>query len=179
MVDRRRSAPAVSAIIVVRNGEIYLREAIESILAQTYHDWELLVVDDGSTDGTRAIVENYITKSPGRVALYLHADGKGHGISASRNLALAQARGTYVAFLDADDVWEERKLAEQVAIMDGDRELGMVYGRTLIWHSWQAHNKIEDFFYPLGVAPDRRHDPPALFNLLMENKAQTPTTAMR
>jgi hypothetical protein len=88
----------------------------------------------------------------------------------------SEARGSYIGFLDADDIWLPDKLSEQVAIMEADPALGMVYGRTLIWHSWDRTTERQDFYYPLGVRPDGRYDPPTLFELLLENKAQTPTT---
>ena len=134
-------------------------------------------MDDGSTDGTVAIVREYEARLPDKVRLLAHHDGGNHGISASRNRGLEEARGTYVGFLDADDIWTPEKLAEQVPVMEADPELGMIYGRTLIWFSWNdATVNGKDFYYPLGAEPDVRHDPPALFELLLENKAQTPTT---
>jgi len=169
--------PAVSAIIVVRNGEAFLGEAIESILAQTYGDWDLLVVDDGSTDSSAEIVRRYAQRDSGRIRLLAHPGGANLGIAASRNAGIAEARGRHVAFLDADDVWLPEKLAEQVAILDSDPELGLVYGRTLIWHSWERPGKPEDYYYPLGVEHDRRHEPPLLFEELMRNKSQSPTTS--
>jgi glycosyltransferase involved in cell wall biosynthesis len=172
----RAESPAVTAAIVVLNGERFIGEAIASIQAQSFEDWELLVVDDGSTDATVPAVEEALRKSPRPATLLRHADGGNHGIAASRNLALAHARGRYVAFLDADDVWEPDKLREQVAILEADPGLGLVYGRTQIWHSWDGGSGEADYYYPLGVEPDRRHEPPLLFDLLMRNKAQTPTT---
>lgn len=169
--------PAISAIIVVRNGEAFLGEAIESILAQTYSDWELLIVDDGSTDNSAEIVRRFARRDPDRIRLLAHPCGANLGIAASRNAGIAQARGRHVAFLDADDVWLPEKLAEQVAILDSDPELGLVYGRTLIWHSWERPGKREDYYYPLGVEHDRRHEPPLLFEELMRNTSQSPTTS--
>lgn len=176
MADNATRLPQVTAIIVVRNGEDYIREAIDSILQQSFTDWELLIVDDASTDGTTDIVRSYERSLPDKVRLLFHHDGQNHGIGASRNRALGEARGGYIAFLDADDIWLPDKLSEQVAIMAADQALGMVYGRTLIWHSWDGSAGRKDFYYPLGVKPDARYEPPKLFKLLLENKAQTPTT---
>jgi glycosyltransferase involved in cell wall biosynthesis len=167
--------PRVSAIIIVLNGETYIDEAIDSVAAQSFGEWELLVVDDGSSDGTAAIVQRYADGDP-RIRLLRHADGGNHGMSATRNRGLAEARGEFVAFLDADDIWLPDKLAEQVAILDRCPQAAMVYGRTLIWNAWAPAAESADFEYPLGVPADAQYAPPRLFRQLLDNKVQTPTT---
>lgn len=169
--------PRVSVIIIVYNGETYLAEAIDSVLSQTWTDLELLVVDDGSRDGTRELVQTYVAANPDRVRLLRHPGGVNRGMSATRNLGLAHARGEMVAFLDADDVWASGKLAEQVAILDGAPDAGMVYGRALIWHSWRPDADEKDFVYDLGVEPDQLYRPPHLFHLQLKNVYQTPTSS--
>jgi glycosyltransferase involved in cell wall biosynthesis len=172
------TSPIVSVIMIFLNGDRFMVEAIESICAQTHKNWELLLVDDGSTDGSAAIGQRYVQQRPQQVRCLHHPGRENRGMSASRNLGLAHARGEYVAFLDADDVWLPDKLAEQVAIMERHPEAGMVYGRTLIWYSWtgKPEDKELDHTYDLGVLPDTLVQPPVLFHLLLENKAQTPTT---
>ena len=101
--------PLVSVIVPTYNREAYLREAVESVCRQTYPEWELLVVDDGSTDGTRAYLAG-LTDSRIRVILSDHLGNP----NSVRNLALAKARGRYVAFLDSDDWWDPEKLTRQV-----------------------------------------------------------------
>jgi glycosyltransferase involved in cell wall biosynthesis len=101
------STPLVSGVVPVFNGERYLAEALDSMLGQTYSPVEVIVADDGSTDGTRAVVEGY----GGRVR-YLHQPNQGHG--AARNLGLVAAEGEFVAFLDADDLWHPEKLERQM-----------------------------------------------------------------
>jgi len=176
MADHNAIHPVVTAIIVVKDGESYIKEAIDSVLGQSYSDWELLIVDDGSTDGTAGIVRDYEKTLPGKIRLLLHRDGKNHGISASRNRGIEEARGTYIGFLDADDVWLPEKLLEQTSILNGNPSVDMVYGRTLIWHSWDQSSKRSDFYYSLGVDGGACYQPPLLFKLLLENKSQTPTT---
>jgi glycosyltransferase involved in cell wall biosynthesis len=170
--------PRVSAIIIVYNGAAFLREAIGSIIDQTLVDWELIVVDDGSTDESASIADEFVAAKPGQVRLVRHADCKNHGMSAARNLGIAHARGKYIGFLDADDVWLPEKLQEQVAVLEANVSLGMVYGRTTIWYSWgnPEFEGCKDFHYDLGVTPDRAYEPPRLFENLLLNVYQTPTT---
>lgn len=103
-----RRHPLVSCIVPVFNGERYLAEALDSILAQTYRPLEVVVVDDGSTDGTAAIVRGY----DGRVRTVRQVH---QGAPAARNLGMQAARGAFIGFLDADDLWHREKLARQMA----------------------------------------------------------------
>jgi glycosyltransferase involved in cell wall biosynthesis len=99
--------PLVSVIIPTYNRGWVLSEAIDSVLAQDFQDYELIVVDDGSTDDTREILDTY-----GRDIIVLHQTNK--GVSAARNQGIAQAGGQLLAFLDSDDIWLPRKLSQQV-----------------------------------------------------------------
>ncbi|MBV9526810.1 glycosyltransferase family A protein [Sphingomonas sp.] len=162
--------PEVSAIIIVRDGETFIRDAVDSILLQDGPSFELIVVDDGSTDRTSEIVRGF----GGRARMVTHPGRVNLGMSASRNLGIETARGAYVAFLDADDLWLPGKIAEQAAILDCEPSTAMVYGRTMIWRSWDGSG--DDFMYGLGVTPDRTYPPGRLFRQLLVNRYQTPTT---
>lgn len=164
--------PRVTGIVIFLNEERFLAEAVESVFAQSLTDWELLLVDDGSSDGSLEMAGEWARRDP-RVRLLSHESRSNRGMAASRNLGLAQACGEFVGFLDGDDVWAPEKLAEQVSVLDHEPEAGMIYGRTLMWGSWRGG---KDSFYDLGVVPDRLHRPPVLFELLMANQVQTPTT---
>jgi len=165
-------SPKVSAIIIVLDGERFIAEAIDSVLTQKGPSLELLVVDDGSRDRTAEIVRSFGK----RARLLGHAGGVNLGMSASRNLGISEARGEHVAFLDADDVWLPDKIREQAEILDGEPATAMVYGRTMIWHSWDADSQRPDFFYGLGVEADRTYAPGKLFRQLLANHYQSPTT---
>jgi glycosyltransferase involved in cell wall biosynthesis len=102
------TTPLISCVVPVFNGERYIREALDSILGQTYRHLEVIVADDGSTDGTAAAVAEY-----GDRVSYVRQPNAGP--AAARNLGLGAAQGEYVAFLDADDLWHPEKLARQVA----------------------------------------------------------------
>jgi glycosyltransferase involved in cell wall biosynthesis len=166
--------PTVTCIVIVYNGEEFLEEAITSVVRQTSPHWELIIADDGSTDASREIARRH-AEIDSRIRVVAHPDGGNHGMSATRNLGLAESRGDFVGFLDADDVWEPAKIAEQLDVLGQHPEVAMVYGRTLIWHSWETAAP-GDHFYALGVQPDRVHEPPVLFRNLLRNVYQTPTT---
>ena len=168
--------PRVTVITIFLDEERFLGEAIASVRAQSCPDWELLLVDDGSRDQSPAVARDAAAADAARVRYLQHPGHANRGMSASRNLGLASARGEWIAFLDADDVWRPGKLEEQLACFDAEPRIGMVYGRTTIWHSWNRNTATADFHYPLGVVPNRVYDPPRLFNQLMRNRAQTPTT---
>ena len=103
----------VSVVIPVHNGEKYLAQAIESVLAQTFRDFELLIVDDGSTDGSRAIMDRYARRDA-RIRILSQAN---RGVSAAGNLGFEEARGEWVARLDADDIFLPDKLQRQIAFI--------------------------------------------------------------
>jgi glycosyltransferase involved in cell wall biosynthesis len=103
----------------------FVASAIESFLAQTYENSELLVVDDASTDSTSEIVERYARHTPQRIRLFRLDTNLGP--ARARNVALEHARGELIAWLDADDLWLPTKLEEQVAVLRGRPEVGLVY----------------------------------------------------
>ena len=115
--------PAVSVLMPCWNRERFVADAIRSVLDQTYADLELIVVDDGSTDGTREVVASF---RDSRLRC-LHREHR--GISAALNAGLAAARGRYLARLDSDDLWLPEMLATQVAVLEGHPEVGLVYAR--------------------------------------------------
>lgn len=111
----------VSVIIAAYNAERYIQGAIESALSQTYKDIELIVVDDGSIDRTAEIVKNFDSK----VEYIRHTENK--GLSAARNRGISKAKGEYIAFLDADDVWMPTKIEDQIGLFESNKDLALVY----------------------------------------------------
>ena len=134
--DVTHGTPLVTAITIFLNEEVFLEEAIQSVLAQNYGRWELLLVDDGSTDASPEIARRYAAAYPDQVRYLEHPGHQNRGMSATRNLGLQHARGAYVAFLDGDDVWFPEKLETQVALLEAHPEVGMVCGLTERWYSW-------------------------------------------
>ncbi|TWJ19371.1 glycosyltransferase family 2 protein [Geobacter argillaceus] len=114
-------SPLVSVIIPTYNRAALLQEALQSIVGQTFADYEVLIVDDGSTDSTREVAARF----PADRFIYMHQEHQGR--SAARNRALAATRGRYVAFLDSDDLFTADKLERQVEILEAHPDYGMVY----------------------------------------------------
>src|SRR5688500_13719818 len=116
--------PLVSVILPVYNRAGSVARTIESVLAQTHRPLELIVIDDGSTDGTREVLDRYAS----RMTLIEQQHG---GAYVARNLALRHARGELVAFIDSDDAWLPERLAKQVPLFDRE-EVGLVFGDAVV-----------------------------------------------
>ena len=167
-------SPLVSVVIIFLNpGARYLDEAIASVRSQTLADWELLLVDDGSTDDSSAAARAAAAADPARIRYLEHPGHANRGMSESRNLGIAAARGRYLAFLDADDVYLPERLAHHVAILERHPEVGMVYGPTLIWYTWQPEANLLDEQPRLGLPVDVPLPPPAALRKLIETRGGT------
>ncbi|MBD2387218.1 glycosyltransferase family 2 protein [Cylindrospermum sp. FACHB-282] len=168
----------ISTIIIFLNCEQFLSEAIESVFNQTYQNWELLLVDDGSTDGSTAIAQKYAAQHPDKVRYLEHESHENRGMSATRNLGISYAQGDYISLLDADDVWLPQKLERQVAILESQPEVGIVFGPTEYWYSWtgKAEDQKRDVLREIGVQSDTVFQPPKLLSLLLTNEANAPAT---
>lgn len=114
-------APKVSVNICCYNSEKFIKEALESVLEQSYIDFEVIIIDDGSVDDTKNIIESF---SDPRIRYFYQEN---QGLSASRNRAVTLSKGQYIALLDHDDIWESNKLYLQVKILDNNKEIGVVF----------------------------------------------------
>ena len=119
--------PAVSVIMPAYNVDRYIAESIESVLAQTFSDFEIVIVNDGSTDGTLEIAERYRSEHPDRIVVISQEN---RGLSGARNTALRHASGEVFALLDSDDCWLPTFLAEQMKILDGQPDVALVTGNA-------------------------------------------------
>lgn len=160
--------------MVTLNERRFLQEAIDSVLGQTYSRWELLLVDDGSTDGSTEIALNAAAAQPAKVRYLAHDRHANLGMSASRNLGWRNAQGELLTFPDSDDVLLPRKLEHQVALLT-EHGVDLVYGDVEMWCSWTGNPEdverdqprglgepvgvvvappgLSLHFYPLGAAP--------------------------
>lgn len=114
--------PIVSVIMPAYNAELYIENAISSVLRQTYNDFELIIIDDASTDSTLDVIQGLCEKDS---RIRVIPQNKNQGVAASRNLGIANALGIWIAFLDSDDLWRGDKLEKQLKLA------GQVNGRFL------------------------------------------------
>ncbi|WP_170866165.1 glycosyltransferase family A protein [Pontibacter flavimaris] len=152
--------PEVSIIMCMYNVEKYLREAINSVLHQTFPHWELLLIDDGSEDGSTLIARQYAAEYPARISYHDHGEHVNKGLSASRNLGLSLAKGELVAFLDADDVWLPNYLELQVNLLR-QKNVPVICEATKYWYNWNAREKENQVVY-IGAGQDQLYHPPQL-----------------
>jgi glycosyltransferase involved in cell wall biosynthesis len=142
--------PKVSVIIATRNRSYFLKETLESVLAQTFRDYEIIVVDDGSTDNTREVVQGY-----GDKIRYFFKDL--HCAAAARNFGVSQASGEYIAPLDDDDLWFPNKLDVQMNILENNPDLGFVSHEASVTdetakintHQWKKKADTPESFFGL------------------------------
>jgi glycosyltransferase involved in cell wall biosynthesis len=153
-------SPTVSVIMCFLNTEPFLAEAIDSVLAQTYHLWELILIDDGSTDNSTTIAQGYATQYPDRIRYYEHPNHINRGLSASRNRGLAQSLGEFIAFLDADDVWLPGMLAAQLGLML-EQSVALICEASEYWYDWDDPRQ-QNVIVPVGTSQNQVFSPPQL-----------------
>jgi glycosyltransferase involved in cell wall biosynthesis len=158
--------PRVSVIIPCYNSELFLSEALESVLGQNFEDFEVVTIDDGSTDGTRAVLNRFSDS-----CLIKMFQGN-QGVGKARNAAIARSTAEYLAFLDSDDVWEPDKLAQQVAFLDAHLSVALVYSDCFVIDSSGTILKkfSDDFRLQRGMIFEK---------LLQENFVPLSTVVMR
>ena len=129
MTDKQ---PTFTVVVPLYNTERYIAETLDSVLAQTFTDFEVVVVDDASTDHGPQIVHAYMARDS-RIAMVTQPN---RGLAGARNSGIRAARGHYVAFLDADDVWLPEKLEQHLAHFEAEPEVGLSYAPSLFIDEW-------------------------------------------
>jgi hypothetical protein len=170
LTGRTAEQPLVSVVMIFKEAVRFFDEAADSVLRQSWSRLELLLVDDGGTDGTAERARALAARYPDRARVLQHPGGVNRGTGASRLLGIEEARGDLTAFLDADDVWGPDHLAHDVALLMRTPRAGMVCGRSLVWRSW-AHSGAQDRLNPLLAAPGVVVDPPDLLAATLRNGA--------
>lgn len=158
--DSRDEPGLVSVIIIFLDEERFLGESIESVLTQDYPSWELLLVDDGSTDGSPDVARTYAERDP-RIRYLTHPGRENRGMSASRNLGLRESRGEYVAFLDADDTYMPDRLSRHVAVLAAHPGIGMTGSGYIRWFAdGSPGSRVREHARPFVAAGDLVWQPP-------------------
>ncbi len=164
--------PRVSIIIPVYNSEKTVGEALDSVLTQTYTDYEVIVVNDGSTDNSEGVIRRYVTAGAGDITCITQ---RNKGAAAARNAGLRLSKGELIAFLDADDLWDTDKLKTAVETLEARPGVMLVFSDMR--HSVDGKMVHASYLHERGyrhIASGQIYD-----NLLQENFIFTPTVVMR
>ncbi|MHB1105095.1 MAG: glycosyltransferase family 2 protein [Lutibacter sp.] len=151
----------VSVIMPAYNAESYIREAISSVITQTYSIWELIIIDDGSTDTTAKIVNEWLLKD-NRIQYYYQENGKQ---GKARNFGISKSKGVYLAFLDADDIWLSEKLEIQIKEIQ-NKNVDLVFADSYIF----KNDDILDISQKINIIPTVFYDKSSLNFFLKENR---------
>lgn len=154
--------PTVSVVIPLYNARDVIRETIQSVLAQTWKDYEIVVIDDGSTDGSGEVAREF-----GSALRYIRQENG--GVALARNRGIAESTGTYIALLDHDDLWHPTKLEKQVAVLNQRPEVGMVISDV-------AH--IDREGHPMGIIGKGYNPSETFARLFVRGNVPTPSAAM-
>ena len=162
--------PKVSVIVPFYNPGPFLEEAVDSVRRQSLQDWELILVDDGSTDQS-AEYANRQASADHRIRVVSHAGCINKGAPASRNLGAQLANGEYLANLDHDDIFgDAKKLEKQCRILDRDEDIGMTFGPWKEWASWDPGAGVDDFIQQFTFPLEAIFEPPRFVPLLVSGK---------
>lgn len=162
--------PKVSVVIPAYNCQDYIAATIESIFSQTYNDYEIIVVDDGSADGTARVISGFSDKIK-----YVYQSNAGP--AAARNTGILKARGEYIAFLDHDDVWLPDKLKMQVELLSRNASLGLVFTDTYIVEDKLFLSPVAGSLFTFQLRPPHRGK--VLKELFIDNFIPTPSVMAR
>lgn len=154
-IEMNHNLPLVSVISPTYNHENFIAECIESVMAQTYENWEMLIIDDGSTDSSYAIACEYARKDK-RIKIFTKKNAGIFRLAESYNFALSQSMGKYVSILECDDVWLPRKLEIQVGVLEANPESLLSWGKA-----YKSTVDLSNYHY---IAPINEEDEPMFFN---------------
>jgi glycosyltransferase involved in cell wall biosynthesis len=169
-------SPRVTALILFHDEVEFVAEAVCSVLTQDFTDFEAILIDDSAEPRCASFARDLCEGSSGRLRHLRTPGDRPVGPKAARLFAMEQARGEFIATLDADDVWEQGKLREQVALLDAHPEAAVVYGRTLMWQSWAPEGVLADEYLDLGLPFGQLVPGLAALAVLLANRSQAPTT---
>ncbi len=165
--------PRVSVVIIFLNPGAFLEEAVGSVVHQTFTDWELILVDDGSTDESSRFAADTAMRSDGRVRYLEHSGHANLGTSVSRNVGMDAARGEYLLYLDADDVLFVDALDSLHTLAESERGIDAVFGST-VWWNWAPEFADRDDWLQSYGRWIGRFDPPTLLTAMVADESLHP-----
>lgn len=142
MNDDNDQCPVVSVIVTSYNYERYIAETLESVLKQTYRDFELIVFDDGSKDNSLEIIRSYMVKDP-RMKLFTHKNKANKGLNETLKVALSLANGKIIAFLESDDIWDENYLQRKIEIKE-KFGAGIIFNNVFLRYEENAKDRAKE-----------------------------------
>lgn len=157
--------PKVSVIIPTYNRADFIEDAVESVLCQTYKDFEIIIVDDGSTDNTKDMLQKFHNK----IRYIYKSNG---GVASARNAGIKHAQGIYIAFLDSDDLWLPERLQFGVQALESDKDIGLIFSDcSRVFHKEMSAKSYFDDYKPYAGFVFKQ--------LYMQNFIPTPTVILR
>lgn len=133
----------ISVITASYNYAQYLPQTIDSVLNQTYKDWELIIVDDGSSDDSVEVIKTYIQKDS-RIKLYTHNEGQNKGLVETLRLGVEKSRGEWIAFLESDDIWRDDCLEKRVNAINENSNFNLIFNNVKLFGDPQKVNKMQN-----------------------------------
>lgn len=155
-----KMTPEVSIIIPMYNAAKYIGESVQSVINQTHTNWELILIDDGSTDSTKTVIENYLEDE--RIKYFWQENGKQ---GKARNHGVRKANGFFIGFLDADDKWHERKLERQIKVFS-EKNVDVVYTSG---HSFKIKDNDMQLLSQFGIKEGIQAGKKLIFDLIQKN----------
>ncbi len=164
--------PTISIITPLYNGEKTLYETAESVLAQDYTDWEWILFDDGSKDGTKDIAKKLSEEYINKIFFHNHEGNSNHGTAYTRNRAAELSKGEIISFIDQDDIWYINRLSHQMKLFESKTDCAMIWGPALYWYANRS------FKQPVGLRgkglESGKYDPPDFVEIFLSDLRGTP-----
>jgi len=158
-------SPLVSVITPFYNGSDWLREAVQSVINQSYTNWELILIDDGSNEETSGVAKLFSQNHPGKILYLQHPNHENKGVTASRNLGIRHSKGEFIAFLDSDDYWMPGKLENQVSLLSKYPQATMICEASVYWSDWE-NPVANNIIVQVGAIHNKLYEPPELMHIL-------------
>lgn len=156
----------ISIITASYNYEDYIKETIESVLTQTYLNWELIIVDDGSKDNSLEVINSYAQKND-KIKVFTHKNNINKGLVETIKLGLSHSEGDYIAFLESDDIWNSNYLEEKVKIFKAEPEVGLIFNSVEMFGDESTINEYKKYFDFSQKILNKMIFPKNIFNLML------------